>query len=556
MIEIFLLLLCLVLLIKPLGLYFYAVYSGQLATRFAWVARAEGLLGKLIGANLSEAMTWQAYVKSLLIFLLLCFLAVYTLLVCQHWLPFNPDGFVVSPDLAFNITISFITGTNLQTYVPGYTLTAISQNFGITFLQFIAPAADMAVAVALFRAFASHSETIGNFWQDLLRSVIFILLPGVCLVSLVYLSQGMVQSLDTLHVTTLEGAAQTIPTGGVVSMQAIGQLGTSGGGYFASNAAHPFVTPTPLVAFFNRLLIMLVPAVFFYLLGMMVSDRKQGVSLLILIGISIMGLASVAVYHEQHLPHAIADLAIDGEAGNMEGKELRLGSSNAAVWAMLATSTTNGSASSSYESFEPLSILVMMIPMLFGAILLGGPGIGVINMMAMIVVTVFLASLMIGRSPEYLRKKLSVLDIQICVIIIVTPAVFLFLAMGLSIHLPEVIERMQFDGVDGYTELLYVLTSAAFNNGSSLGGIDLNTRYLNLILALGMFLNSILCKILACVLAGSIASKQRAAVNRHGLNTASITFGVLLLIVIIINTLAYLPILMLGPIATHMEAMG
>ena len=555
MIEVLLLLTCLIVLIKPVSGYLYWVYSGHLAARYVGVRRLEGVLGNLIGAEDFAPLGWKPYLIQLLVFLCVCFVAVYALLLGQSYLPLNPDGLAVSPSLAFNITASFLTGTNIQTYASETTLTIISQNFGLMLLQFIAPAVDMAVAVALFRSFNTTSETIGNFWQDFFRSVVFVLLPAALIVAIFTLSQGVVQSIAPIIATTLTGDTQTILTGPLASMQSISTLATNGGGFFASNASHPFATPTPLSGFVNLLLILLLPASFFYLFGTMIGDRRQSITLLLVIGLCIAFFAGVIITQEMQPIEEFAALGVDSGAGNMEGKEARFSTTLSALWGALTTSTSNGSAGAAFESFAPLSILAMMLQMLFGEILLGGVGVGVINMLATVIITVFMANLMIGRSPEYMRKKLGVLDIQLAVLMLVIPAVFLFIAISLSVFIPASVEAMQSRDIYGYTESLYAIISAAFNNGSTLGGIHLNNSYYNILLAIGMLVSGILPKVIACRLAGSIASKQILAANAYSVKPYGLMFAILLLLVIVLSALSYLPILILGPISNYMQGL-
>lgn len=555
MVEILIYVICMVLLIRPTAHYLQLVYSENFTRRYKAAFYIEAICAKIIGYSPDVQSEWKGYLKDLLCFFTLCFVVIFLLLLAQSLFADTTDLEPMTLSLAFNIACSFLTGTNLQSYTPELTITLLNQNIALTPPEFIAPALDMTVAIALFRAMATTGKTIGNFWQDFTRSVLFVLIPAATIIAIFNMSQGVVQSMGNITLDTLMGENIKIFTGSTASQQTISMLATNGAGYFGSNMAHPFANPTPLTNFVGMLMIIWLPASFFYLFGLMIHNKKHAIIIMTVITLCISMFAAITVSYENEFPQSLSDLQIDMAEGNMEGKEQRFTTESSSLWGMLTTATTSGSSNASYDSFSAISVAFMIAQMMFGEVLFGGVGLGVINMIALITITVFIASLMIGRTPEYLHKKLGVLDIRLAVLMLLIPAVFLCVSISLIsiIYAPE--QAIEQSNIGLYSQNLYVVASAAFNNGSMLGNLHTNTTFYNILLGITMLACGLLPKVFACALAGSMITKTKLQENALTLKTDKPVFGLLLFLMMIMSALSYVPMLMIGPVAKYMGGM-
>lgn len=558
MAEIILLVFVLALTIKPLGTYMALVYSGKRTMLDRVCVPLEKLIYKLLGVDPSDEMPWQKYASAALWLAMICFIALFLMLIFQSHLPLNPQALSdIRPDLAFNIAMSFLTSTDWQSYSGEQILSPFIQTVGIITQMFIAPAADMAIAAALFRSFLrKQNNAIGNFWFDLTRSVVFILLPLALLFSFVYASQGVVQSITTTEATTLAGGTQNILTGPVAAQVSIKQLASNGGGYFGVNSAHPFENPTPFSNFLSLVAILLLPAAFTYTFGVMAGDRRQGLMVLSAMVIIVAGLSAVSIYQEQHVPPALTSLHVNFSEGNMEGKEVRHGATVAAFWSILATSTANGSSIASNASMMPLSTLCQLIPMKLGAILFGGVGAGMLNMLMMILVTIFMAGLMVGRTPEFLGKRLGPFEMKIAMLIFIVPGISVLIGTSLALTTKAGLEPLSHYGPQGYLQALYAFTSSAYNNGSNVGGFNANTPFYNTLLGIAMFIGNYFVQIASVAIAGSIAAKNITPPTPSTLHTHTPLFTAMLLLVLLISVLVYSPALVIGPVVEHLHMMG
>ena len=527
--------------IKPLGKYIARVFMG----RKTWAEKPLGWLERLIykacGVNPAEEMGWLAYSKAVLSFGVLGFLILYFILIFQNVLPLNPNNFAgMSPDLAFDTAISFVTNTNWQSYGGESTLSNFSQTAGLTIQNFLSAATGMAVAAALVRGIARKQvTTIGNFYADVVRGTLYILLP-LCLIFAVFLlSQGVVQSLTQ---------------GDVASQVAIKMLGSNGGGYFNANGAHPLENPTPLSNFFQIIAILLIPAAFAYSFGCMVGDRRQGWSLVIAMTIIFVPLAAFDVFSElKPNPHFEASV-IDSSAGNMEGKEVRFGAASSALWAAATSATSNGSVNSMHDSFSPLGGLVPLLLIQFGEVIFGGVGSGLYGMLMFVILTVFIGGLMVGRTPEYLGKKIGAFEIKMASIVILIPAMVVLIGTAIAVSTEAGRAGILNGGAQGFSEILYAFASAGNNNGSAFAGLSTNTPFYNIALGVAMFVGRYFVIIPVLAIAGSLAAKNITPSSAGTMPTHTPLFTSMLVgIVVLIGVLTYIPALALGPIAEHLH---
>jgi potassium-transporting ATPase potassium-binding subunit len=559
---------------KPLGAYMARVFQGQrtfLHPVFRWL---ESLTYKVTGVREDVEQRWTQYVASLLSFSIFGFLLAYLLQRLQGLLPFNPQHFNagnVSPDLAFNTAASFLTNTNWQSYGGESTFGYFVQMAVFTVQNFISAAAGMAVAVAVIRGFARHeTKTIGNFWVDMTRATVYVLLPIAIIGALFLCSQGVIQNLNpNTSVTTLEGAKQTIAQGPVASQEVIKELGTNGGGFFNVNSAHPFENPTPLTNLFEMFLILVIASAFTYTFGRMIGDTRQGWA--IFAAFLIMSLAGVFICYgfEQGGNPILAKMGIQATAtsgqagGNMEGKEVRNGIANSTLWATITTDTSTGATNSMHDSFLPIAGLVPLLNMMTDIVIFGGVGAGLYGILIYCIIAVFIAGLMVGRTPEYLGKKLEQKEVKMAMLaVIVTSASILvfsaistqakFEAKGYWNPPGPTIANMNNDGPHGLSEIIYAYTSATGNNGSAFGGINANTPWYNLTLGAAMLIGRFLFLIPILAAAGSLAAKKKVPVTSGTFPTHGPLFvGLLIGTVIIIAVLTYFPAVSLGPIVEH-----
>jgi K+-transporting ATPase ATPase A chain len=585
----------LIALAKPLGTYMAAVYEGKPAILNQLGAPLERLIYRICGVEESEEMRWTQYAMAVLWFSLFGLLAVYGLQRLQALLPLNPAGMsAVSPDSSFNTAVSFITNTNWQGYGGESTMSYLTQMLALTVQNFVSAALGMAVLIALVRGLARQSaQTIGNFWVDLTRGTLYILLPLAFILALVLVAQGMPQTLSAYQTVPLVESVeydnpkldaagqpvkdekgnpvteratqkeQVIAVGPVASQIAIKQLGTNGGGFFNANSAHPYENPTPVSNFLEMLAILLIPAALCYTFGVMVGDRRQGWAVLAAMTIVFVALLAVCVGSEQAGNPALANLGVDQTAsatqagGNMEGKETRFGVVNSALWATATTSASNGSVNAMHDSFTPLGGLVPMWLIQIGEVIYGGVGSGLYGMLLLVIVGVFVAGLMIGRTPEYLGKKIEAYEIKMASIGVLVPLFTALFGTAIGVLADAGKAGVANPGGHGFSEILYAFSSASGNNGSAFAGLSANTPFYNTALGVVMFFARYWIIIPVLALAGSLAAKKKVPAGAGTLETHTPLFVFFLVgVVIIIGALTFFPALALGPIAEHLTLYG
>jgi potassium-transporting ATPase potassium-binding subunit len=560
--------------VKPLGAYMTKVFDGRRTFLHPVLRWLEVLTYKVAGVREDVEQRWRQYTASLLAFSIFGFLLVYLLQRAQAYLPFNPQNFGtpnVAPDLAFNTAVSFLTNTNWQSYVPEQTLSYFVQMAALTVQNFISAAAGMAIAIAVIRGFARHEvRTLGNFWVDMTRATLYVLLPLSFVAALFLCSQGAIQNLKpNTVVTTVEGAKQTITQGPVASEEAIKELGTNGGGFFNANSAHPFENPTPVTNLFEMWLILVIPAAFTYTFGKMVGDTRQGWA--IFAAFTVMFLVGVFVCYgfEQAGNPNIAKFGIQTTAtatqagGNMEGKEVRFGVANSALFATVTTDTSTGAVNNTHDSLLPISGLVPLLNMMTDIVIFGGVGAGMYGILIYAIIAVFIAGLMVGRTPEYLGKKLEQKEVKMAMLAIIVTSACILVFSGISTQAVfaakgywngpgATIANMNNSGPHGLGEILYAYTSATGNNGSAFAGINANTPWYNLTLGLSMLIGRFLFLIPILAAAGSLAAKKKVPVTSGTFPTHGPLFvGLLVGTVVIIAVLTYFPAVSLGPIVEH-----
>jgi potassium-transporting ATPase potassium-binding subunit len=577
LLQIGLYLVVLLLLVKPLGWYMARVYQGEPIGLDRILRPVERFLYRLGGVRQDEEMDWKGYAIAFLLFSAVDFIFLYALLRLQQFLPLNPRGFgPMSPHLALNTAISFVTNTNWQSYGGETTLGYLSQMLGLTVKNFLSAAAGMAVLVAFIRALSRRSaKTLGNFWVDLTRGTLYILMPLSVIVALVLVSQGVVQTMsDYPSVTLVQPATdangqrvteQVLAVGPTASQIAIKQLGTNGGGFFNVNSAHPFENATPLSNFVEVLSILLIPAALTYTFGKMVGDTRQGWTLLAAMTIILVVFLALAVGAEQSGNPKLAPLGVDQTAsdlqpgGNMEGKEVRFGIVNSALWATTTTAASHGSVNSMHDSYTPLGGLVPLVMMQFGEVILGGVGSGLYGMLVFAIIAVFIAGLMVGRTPEYLGKKIESYEIKMAsLIILIMPLVVLCLtALAAVTSVGKASISSANPGPHGFSEILYAYTSQGNNNGSAFAGLNANTPFYNMTGALAMFSGRFFLAVPTLALAGSLGRKKIVPFSAGTMPTHTPLFVVLLVsVVIIVAALTFIPADALGPIVEHLIMVG
>jgi K+-transporting ATPase ATPase A chain len=547
----------------PLARAIEAVMAG----RFGLGQRLEAPLWRLAGVDPAQESGWLRYLLGLLVFNALGVLAVYALQRLQHALPLNPQGFAaVTPDSAFNTAISFMTNTNWQGYGGESTMGYLVQMLGLTVQNFLSAATGIVVVIAMVRGFSRHSaRSIGNVWVDLTRVTLWVLLPLSLVLALFFAGQGVIQNVSpyaTVH--TLEAAAdgaatQTLAMGPVASQLAIKMLGTNGGGFFNANSAHPFENPTALANFVQMLAIFLIPAALCHVFGRMVGDRRQGWAVLAAMVVLFVAAVVAATTFEQQGNPALAALGADQTAsalqagGNMEGKEVRFGIDASSLFAVITTAASCGAVNAMHDSFTPLGGMVPLVLMQLGEVVFGGVGTGLYGMLVFAIMAVFIAGLMIGRTPAYLGKKIEAHEMKmVAIAILVTP---LLVLSGTAVAVMAEAGRLgiQDPGAHGFSEVLYALTSAANNNGSAFAGLSANTPFYNVLLGLAMVFGRFGVIVPVLAMAGSLAAKQRAAPTDGTLPTHGPLFVALLIgTVLLVGLLNYVPALALGPVAEHL----
>ncbi len=568
-------LLVLLLLVKPLGSYMARIYEGSPAWINVWLAPVEKWIYRLCGVKAEEGMPWKTYAVALLLFNILGILVVYAIQRLQAALPLNPMAMpAVSPDSSFNTAVSFASNTNWQGYGGESTMSYLTQMLALTVQNFVSAATGMAVLVALIRGFIQKQvDTIGNFWVDLVRTVLYILLPLSLVLAIVLASQGVPQTFKSSATATLLEATkdgngkpvteQSIALGPVASQIAIKQLGTNGGGFFNVNSAHPYENPTPLSNFLEMLAILLVPAALCYTFGYMVKDRRQGWAILAAMMVIFLPCLWGCLQAEQGGNPLLNKLGVDQTStsfqpgGNMEGKEMRLGVVNSAIWAVSTTAASNGSVNAMHDSFMPLGGLIPMWLIQLGEVIFGGVGSGLYGMIAFVIVAVFIAGLMIGRTPEYLGKKIEVFEMKMSSLVALIPHIFVLIPTAIAVLTVAGKAGISNPGPHGFSEILYAFSSAGNNNGSAFAGISANTVFYNTSTGIAMFFARYWLAIPMLAIAGSLSAKKIVPNTQGTLPTHTPLFVFFLaMVVLVIGALTFFPALALGPIVEHLMLKG
>ncbi|MBA4205088.1 MAG: potassium-transporting ATPase subunit KdpA [Polymorphum sp.] len=547
-------------IIKPLGLYMAHVFSGRRTWLSPVLGPVENSIYKAAGVDPQREQGWLGYTLAMLAFSLTGFLALYAILRLQHLLPFNPQGFAGMPaDLAFNTAVSFVTNTNWQNYGGETTLSHFSQMAGLTVQNFLSAATGMALAVAFTRAFArSKSSTLGNFWADMTRAVLYILLPLAIIVAFAFVAMGLPQTLSaSATVKTLEGAQQVIALGPVASQEAIKQLGTNGGGFFNVNAAHPFENPTAFSNYLNMFAMLSVSSALVYAFGVMADCRRQAWALLSAMALLLIAGVAVTYWAETQGNPILTALGADAAGGNMEGKEVRFGQAMTALYAAVTTGLSNGGVNGMHGSLTGLGGLVPMFLIQLGEVLPGGVGSGLYGMLVFALLSVFVAGLMVGRTPEFLGKKIDGREMKFAMLaVLILPLVILGFT-AVSAMLPAALASLGTGGPHGLSEMLYAYTSAAGNNGSAFGGLSGNTPWYNTTLGLSMLLGRFAYAVPVMAIAGSLAAKVKVPASSGTFPTDGPLFtGLLIAIILILGGLQFFPALALGPIAEHLAMLA
>ena len=568
--------------VRPLGLYMANVFEGHAIWPVRAAAPLERAVYRLCGIEPVREMGWKEYAAGLLLFNAIGGLVVYLLQRCQLWLPLNPQKFAnLSPDSAFNTAVSFITNTNWQSYSGESAMSYLTQMAGLAVQNFLSAATGIVVAIVLIRGLARHSvQTIGNVWADLTRATLYVLLPLAVVLALALASQGVIQNFSPYKdVTTLEPLTwqqpktdaagnpvqesvttktQTLPMGPIASQESIKELGTNGGGFLNANSAHPYENPTALSNLLEMLAIVLIPAALTYTFGRMVGDTRQGWAVLAAMLILFVTLLSVAAWNEQRGNPQLAGLGVDQAAsaaqsgGNMEGKETRLGIAASVLFATLTTATSCGATNSTHDSYTPLGGFVPLFQMQLGEVVFGGVGTGLYSMLIFAIVGVFIAGLMIGRTPEYLGKKIEAFEMKMSSIAILVMPFIVLTGTAVAVSVAAGRAGVGNPGPHGFSEILYAFSSAGNNNGSAFAGISANTPFYNTALALTMWLGRFWPIVAVLAVAGSLAAKKRIPVSDGTMPTHGPTFVVLLIgTVLLVGALTFVPALALGPIVEH-----
>jgi K+-transporting ATPase ATPase A chain len=571
----------LLLTVKPLGTYIANVMEG----RFKLAGAIERPLYRLCGIRHDEEMGWLSYAFAILLFNLLGVLAVYALQRLQAWLPLNPQAMAnVSPDSAFNTAISFVTNTNWQGYGGESTMSYLTQMLALAVQNFFSAATGIVVVVALIRGFVRHTaKTVGNAWVDLTRITLYVLLPISIVYAVFLTSQGVIQNFDAYKdVATLEathydapkldasgramkddkGAAltepaesptQTLAMGPVASQEAIKMLGTNGGGFMNANSAHPFENPTPLSNFIQMLSIFLIPAALCFTFGRMVGDTRQGWAVLAAMIVMFVVMAAAAMYLEQQANPLLTQLGVDPISGNMEGKETRFGIAESGLFATITTAASCGAVNAMHDSFTPLGGMVPLVMMQLGEVVFGGVGTGLYGMLVFAIMAVFISGLMIGRTPEYLGKKIETYEMKMASIAILVTPLLALIGTAIAVVAADGRAGIANPGAHGYSEILYAFTSAANNNGSAFAGLSANTPFYNILLGIAMWFGRFGVIVPVLAIAGSLAAKKRLAVTEGTLPTHGPLFVTLLIgVVLLVGLLNYVPALALGPVIEHL----
>ncbi|WP_291651845.1 potassium-transporting ATPase subunit KdpA [Clostridium sp.] len=568
-------LIILVVLAIPLGKYIGKVMNGEKVFLSKVLNPIENFIYKILRIDKDEEMDWKKYSVSIIAFSVIGFVILFLLQMVQGILPLNPEGIKgVTWDLSFNTTSSFVTNTNWQSYSGESQLSYLTQMLGLTVQNFVSAAVGIAVLFALIRGFTRvKGKTIGNFWVDATRSIIHILMPLSIVVSLLIASQGVVQNfssyqeVELLQPITLEDGTvitkQVVPQGPAASQIAIKQLGTNGGGFFGVNSAHPLENPTPFSNAVEMLSILLIPAALCFTFGRNIKDKRQGRAIFIAMFLMLVIALSVISINEANTTPQLAQngavdiSAINQAGGNMEGKESRFGIASSSTWAAFTTAASNGSVNSMHDSYTPLGGMVTMLLMQLGEVVFGGVGCGLYGMLAFAIIAVFMAGLMVGRTPEYLGKKIEPFEMKMAMLVCLATPIATLIGSGIAAVVPSVLDSLNNSGAHGFSEMLYAYSSAGGNNGSAFAGFAANTPFINVSIGLVMLFARFVPMIATLAIAGSLVKKKKVAVSAGTLPTHDALFiGLLVFVVLLVGALSFFPALALGPIAEFFQMIG
>lgn len=538
----------LVALAPLLGKYMARVFTGKKHFMLPALGWLERLCYRTIGVDSNKEQDWKSYLWALLFFNLFGFIFLFVLLMCQGFLPLNPQHLPgLDPFLAFNTTASFVTNTNWQSYGGENTLSYLSQMLGLGVQNFVSAATGFTVILALIRGLSRKSTTLlGNFWVDLTRSTLYVLLPLAIILSVALVSEGTIQNFNSYtEVHTLQGATQVIPQGPAASQIAIKQLGSNGGGFFNTNSSHPFENPTPFTNLLEMLSLLLLAAALPFTYGKMVGNIKQGRIIFGVMLVLFLAGLSLSMYTE-YSAHA-------AHAAMMEGKETRLGLTNSILWSVSTTCASNGSVNAMHDSLSPLSGMVSMVNMMLGEVIFGGVGAGLYGILIFVFLTVFIAGLMVGRTPEYLGKKIDAYDIKMSMVAVLAPNFVVLVFSAIAVMLPSALTSLNNAGPHGFSEILYAFTSAAGNNGSAFAGLNVNTPFYNTMIGLGMLIGRFGIIVPVMAIAGNLAQKKITPPSAGTFRTDNMLFaGLLITVILIVGGLTFFPALSLGPIVEHL----
>ncbi len=568
-------LIILVVLAIPLGKYIGKVMNGEKVFLTKILSPVENFIYKVLKIDKNEEMNWKKYALSVAVFSIIGFVILFLLQIVQGVLPLNPEGVKgVSLDLSFNTTSSFVTNTNWQAYSGESQLSYLTQMLGLTVQNFVSAAAGIAVLFALIRGFTRVKEkTVGSFWVDATRSIVYVLIPLSIVVSILIASQGVVQNfssyqeVELLEPITLEDGTvitkQVVPQGPAASQIAIKQLGTNGGGFFGVNSAYPLENPTPFTNTVEMLSILIIPAALCFTFGRNIKDKKQGRAIFIaMFSILLIALAIIAVNEANATPQLAQNGAVDISSihqagGNMEGKEARFGIAASSTWAAFTTAASNGSVNSMHSSYTPLGGMIPMLLMQLGEVIFGGVGCGLYGMIAFAIIAVFIAGLMVGRTPEYLGKKIEPFEMKMAMLVCLATPVATLVGSAIAALVPSVAESIANPGAHGFSEMLYAYSSAGGNNGSAFAGFAANKPFINISIGLVMLFARFVPMMATLAIAGSLVQKKKVAVSAGTLPTHNALFiGLLVFVILLVGALSFFPALALGPIAEFLKMIG
>jgi K+-transporting ATPase ATPase A chain len=548
-VQLCLFLITLIILVPLLGSYMAQVFEGNETFAHRYLAPLENINYKICGINPQEEMNWITYAKCLFFLNLFGFLALFLLLLFQESLPLNPQSFPgTSRSLAFNIAASFVTNTNWQSYAGESTLSYFSQMCGLTVQNFLSAATGMAVLLALVRGISKkNTQDLGNFWVDIVRFIVYIILPLSFIFAIVLVGQGVVQTFSPyVEATTWEGGKQVIPLGPVASQEAIKMLGTNGGGFFNANSAHPFENPTPLTNFLQSISIILISASTVYAFGVMINDRRHAISLIFVMFVIWCFGFGISIYSEDFTNPVL------GVTGVLEGIETRFNIYPSILWSITTSATAHGSVNAMISSLPPIAGGVCLFNIMIEELVFGGVGVGLCAIIMFTLLTLFISGLMVGRTPEYFGKKIEIKEMQWVILAILTPGALILLGSAFSCLNPEALANLSQRGPHGLSELLYAFSSAAGNNGSAFAGINANNTYFNITLGVAMLLGRFSILVPSLAIAGLLARKKTSPISSGTFSSDGVLFVILLLsVILIVGGLTYFPALCLGPISEH-----